>query len=127
LTAELDPVLREMLRFDDNGLVAAVVVQHDTNEVLMLAWMSEATLAETLERGETVFYSRSRGQRWHKGETSGNVQRVVDVRVDCDGDALLVLVDQQGDRVACHTGERSCFHRSLPPTARAGGDLGGLA
>lgn len=109
----LSDVQRQMLRFDDRGLVLAVVQQHDTGEVLMVAWMDNAALARTLELGEAVFYSRSRQEQWHKGATSGNTQRVVDLRVDCDGDALLVLVDQQGDGVACHTGERSCFHRRL--------------
>ena len=104
----------ELLRFDDRGLVPAVVQQHDTGEVLMVAWMNEAALAETISSGETVFFSRSRGKRWHKGETSGNRQQVVDLRLDCDGDTLLLLVDQRGDGVACHTGARSCFHRRLP-------------
>ncbi|HWB71085.1 MAG TPA: phosphoribosyl-AMP cyclohydrolase [Egibacteraceae bacterium] len=103
------------LRFDERGLVPAVVQQHDTGEVLMLAWMSAGTLAETLARGETVFWSRSRGQPWHKGATSGNVQRVVEVVADCDGDAVVVRVDQGGAGVACHTGARSCFHERLVP------------
>ena len=107
--------------YDDRGLVPAVVQQHDTGEVLMLAWMDAVALAETLARGETVLWSRSRGEHWHKGATSGNTQRVVDVTLDCDGDALLVRVDQQGPHghagVACHTGARSCFHRSLQPEA----------
>jgi len=107
------------VRFDARGLVPAVVQQHDTGEVLMLAWMNSASLQRTRELGETVFFSRSRGELWHKGATSGNTQRVVDLRLDCDGDALLVLVDQQGDGVACHTGERSCFHRRLPPARSA--------
>jgi phosphoribosyl-AMP cyclohydrolase len=101
------------LRFDDAGRLPAVVQQYDTGEVLMVAWMDEAALHRTLQSGETVFFSRSRGELWHKGETSGNTQRVVDIRVDCDGDVLLILVDQQGDGVACHTGQRSCFHRHL--------------
>ena len=100
------------LAFDDHGLVPAVVQQHDTGEVLMLAWMDRASLEETLECGETVFWSRSRRERWHKGATSGDTQRVVEIRVDCDLDALLVLVDQHG-RGACHTGERSCFGRHV--------------
>ena len=112
----------ELLRFDDRGLVAAVVQQHDTGEVLMVAWMDEGALAETISSGEAVFFSRSRGERWHKGATSGNRQRVVDLRVDCDGDTLLLLVDQRGDGVACHTGARSCFHRRL-----AGGPDGDTA
>ena len=101
------------LRYDDRGLVTAVVQQHDTGEVLMVAWMTKDAVAETLELGETVFFSRSRNERWHKGETSGNTQRVVEVIADCDGDVLLVKVDQQGDGVACHTGARSCFHNPL--------------
>jgi phosphoribosyl-AMP cyclohydrolase len=111
---------RAQLRFDDRGLIPAVVQQHDTGEVLMVAWMDEEALARTLELGETVFFSRSRGELWHKGATSGNTQQVREVRLDCDGDTLLVLVDQGSDGVACHTGERSCFHRHLrpsPPTA----------
>jgi phosphoribosyl-AMP cyclohydrolase len=104
---------RGLLRFDERGLIPAVVQQHDTGEVLMLAWMDAEALDRTLELGETVFYSRSRDRLWHKGETSGNTQRVLEVRFDCDADTLLVLVDQGGDGVACHTGERSCFHRRL--------------
>jgi phosphoribosyl-AMP cyclohydrolase len=105
--ADLDTVM-----FDDRGLVPAVVQQHDTGEVLMVAWMDRTSLARTLETGETVFWSRSRQELWHKGATSGDTQRVVEVRVDCDGDTLLVLVDQRGAG-ACHTGERSCFGRRL--------------
>jgi phosphoribosyl-AMP cyclohydrolase len=110
----LDDDQRAALRFDERGLLPVVVQQHDTGEVLMVAWMDEAALARTLELGETVFFSRSRGELWHKGATSGNTQRVHDIRLDCDGDTLLVQVDQLGDGVACHTGERSCFHRRLP-------------
>ena len=102
------------LRFNDNGLIPAIVQQHDTGEVLMMAWMNADAVRETLELGETVFWSRSRRERWHKGATSGNTQRVVEMVADCDGDVLLVRVDQQGDGVACHTGERTCFHRPLP-------------
>jgi phosphoribosyl-AMP cyclohydrolase len=105
---------REMLAFDDRGLLPAVVQQHDTGEVLMVAWMDAPAIERTLEIGEAVFYSRSRQEQWHKGATSGNTQRLVDLRIDCDGDVLLVLVDQLGDGVACHTGQRSCFHRRLP-------------
>lgn len=108
---------RARVAFDENGRVPAIVQQHDTGEVLMLAWMDEQSLDETLQCGETVFWSRSRHQRWRKGATSGNVQRVVDVTLDCDADAILVRVDQRGpggvDGVACHTGARSCFHRRL--------------
>ncbi len=104
---------RAQLRFDAAGLVPAVAQQHDTGEVLMLAWMDQAAIARTLELGEAVYYSRSRAELWHKGATSGNTQRVIDLRVDCDGDTLLLLVDQAGDGVACHTGRRSCFYRRL--------------
>jgi phosphoribosyl-AMP cyclohydrolase len=110
------PVPISALRFDERGLVPAIVQQHDTGEVLMLAWMTAETLAETLERGETVFWSRSRGARWHKGATSGNTQRVVDVRADCDGDVVLVRVAQAGAG-ACHTGAWSCFTDPLVPPA----------
>lgn len=99
------------LTFDERGLIPAVVQQHDTGEVLMVAWMDAEALRRTLESGTTWFWSRSRQEHWHKGETSGNVQRVREVRYDCDGDTLLVLVDQTG--VACHTGARSCFFRTL--------------
>ena len=109
-----DTVDLDALRWDERGLIPAIVQQHDTGEVLMLAWMTRGTLAETLRLGETVFWSRSRQEAWHKGATSGNVQRVVELRADCDADVLLVRVDQRGpggapDGVACHTGERSCF------------------
>jgi phosphoribosyl-AMP cyclohydrolase len=96
--------------FNGDGLVPAIAQQHDTGEVLMLAWMNREALLETLRTGRGVYFSRSRGRLWRKGETSGQVQRVVEVRLDCDGDAVLVLVDQQG--VACHTGRRSCFFRA---------------
>ena len=99
------------LRYDERGLIPAIVQHHHTGEVLMMAWMTADTLAETLERGETVFWSRSRGERWHKGATSGNTQRVVSVAADCDGDVLLVRVDQRGGG-ACHTGAWSCFEQT---------------
>ncbi len=101
------------LRFDQDGLVPVVVQQHDTGEVLMVAWADAPALQRTLALGEAVFYSRSRQEQWHKGATSGNTQRVLDVRVDCDADVVLYLVDQGSAGVACHTGERSCFHRRL--------------
>jgi phosphoribosyl-AMP cyclohydrolase len=108
----LDPEVAELLRRDPAGLVAAVVQQHDTGEVLMLAWMDDEALHRTLTTGRATYWSRSRGEYWVKGETSGHRQWVRDVRLDCDGDALLVLVDQEGP--ACHTGARSCFFRALP-------------
>jgi phosphoribosyl-AMP cyclohydrolase len=103
-------LLRE-LRFDEQGLVAAVAQQHDTGEVLMLAWMNRLAIEETLRSGRVHYWSRSRGALWRKGESSGQTQRLVELRVDCDGDALLLLVDQHG--VACHTGRRSCFFRAV--------------
>ena len=103
--------LLDAVRFDGRGLVAAVAQQHDTGEVLMLAWMNREAVAETLETGRVCYWSRSRGALWRKGETSGQVQLLVEMRLDCDGDALLLLVDQTG--VACHTGRRSCFYRAL--------------
>lgn len=102
-----DLELLEQVRYGADGLVTAVVQQHDTREVLMVAWMDAAAVAETLSSRRGTYYSRSRGRRWRKGETSGHVQRVVRVSLDCDGDTLLVEVDQTGP--ACHTGTRSCF------------------
>lgn len=101
----------EDVRFDDRGLVPAIVQQHDTGEVLMMAWMNQESLGRTLDTGTTWFWSRSRQELWNKGATSGNVQRVVEVRYDCDADVLLVKVDSPGP--ACHTGERTCFYRML--------------
>jgi phosphoribosyl-AMP cyclohydrolase len=103
-----EPLL-DAIRFDASGLVAAIAQQHDSGEVLMVAWMNRDAVAETLATGRAVYWSRSRGTLWRKGETSGQVQRVLAVRLDCDGDALLLRVDQTG--VACHTGRRSCFFR----------------
>lgn len=102
----------ERLTFDAAGLVPAVVQDHDSLDVLMVAWMNAESLAATLDEGRTVFWSRSRQALWRKGETSGDVQLVRDLRVDCDADTLLVLVDQQGAG-ACHTGSRTCFFRDL--------------
>ena len=103
-----DPARLESVRWNDDGLVPAIVQDAVRGDVLMLAWMSRESLALTLREGRTVFWSRSRGELWRKGETSGSVQRVREVRLDCDGDALLVAVDQAGSG-ACHTGRRSCF------------------
>ena len=101
------------LAYNDQGLIPCIVQDAGTLEVLMMAWMSERSLALTLERGETVFWSRSRQELWHKGATSGNVQKIVELRYDCD--ALLALVHPAGP--ACHTGARSCFYRALAPEA----------
>jgi phosphoribosyl-AMP cyclohydrolase len=103
--------LLDSIAFDAQGLVPAVAQQHDSGEVLMLAWMSREAVAETLATGRVCYWSRSRGCLWRKGETSGQVQRLVELLVDCDGDTLLLRVDQTG--VACHTGRRSCFFRSV--------------
>jgi len=108
------------LRFNDAGLVCAVVQQYDSKEVLMVAWMDAEALRRTLKTGAATYFSRSRREYWVKGATSGNTQRVVEVRRDCDGDTLLVLVDQTG--VACHTGTRTCFDDGvLTPAAQAAG------
>src|SRR5436853_4371104 len=103
--------LIDEVRFDERGLVPAIVQAAATGEVLMLAYMSRESLVKTIETGETWFWSRSRGELWHKGATSGNTQRILEVRVDCDADALLLKVEPAGP--ACHTGERTCFYRSL--------------
>src|ERR1043166_1834939 len=95
--------------FDTDGLVPAIAQQHDTGEVLMMAWMSRDAVAETLATGRVCYWSRSRRALWRKGETSGQVQHLIELRIDCDGDAVLLLVDQTG--VACHTGKRRCFFR----------------
>jgi phosphoribosyl-AMP cyclohydrolase len=95
------------LKRDDDGLVAAIVQQHDTGEVLMLGWMDDEALHRTLTTGRVTYWSRSRGEYWRKGDTSGHAQYVRSVALDCDGDALLVRVDQVG--AACHTGARTCF------------------
>lgn len=113
----LDPAISERLKRDSAGLVCAVVQQHSTGQVLMVAWMNDDALAETLTTGRAVYWSRSRQELWRKGDTSGHIQHVVSVSLDCDGDALLVSVDQVGP--ACHTGEVSCFD--------TGGDLGAVA
>ena len=97
------------IAFDADGLVPAIAQQHDTGEVLMLAWMNRAAVEETLATNRVCYWSRTRRALWRKGETSGQVQRLMELRLDCDGDAVLLLVDQTG--VACHTGKRRCFFR----------------
>jgi phosphoribosyl-AMP cyclohydrolase len=108
----LDSVIAA-LAFNADGLIPAIAQQHDTGAVLMMAWMNRAALAETLATDRVCYFSRSRDRLWRKGETSGQAQRLVELRVDCDGDALLLLVDQTG--VACHTGQLSCFYRAARP------------
>ncbi len=102
--------LLDEIDFNADGLIAAIAQQHDTGEVLMLAWMNRDAVAETLGSGDVHYFSRSRGELWRKGESSGQTQKLVELRLDCDGDTLLLLVDQKG--VACHTGRRNCFFRA---------------
>ena len=106
----IERVLTE-IAFDDAGLVPAVAQQHDTGEVLMLAWMNREAVTETLRTGRVCYYSRSRAALWRKGETSGQTQALVEFRFDCDNDTVLLLVDQTG--VACHTGRRNCFFHAV--------------
>ena len=108
----LDPAIAARLKRDAAGLVCAVIQQHDTHEVLMVGWMDEEALRRTLSEGRVTFFSRSRQSYWRKGDTSGHVQYVKSVALDCDGDALLVQVDQVG--AACHTGTRTCFEAGGP-------------
>ena len=114
----LDTAVAGRLKRDADGLVPAVVQQHDSREVLMVGWMDDEALHRTLTTGRSTFWRRSRQEYWVKGETSGHRQRVVEVRLDCDGDTLLVLVDQDGP--ACHTGARSCFDDDVLPVRPAG-------
>jgi phosphoribosyl-AMP cyclohydrolase len=107
----LDPAIASRLKRDGKGLIAAVAQQWDTGEVLMVGWMDDEALHRTLTTGRVVYFSRSRQEYWAKGDTSGHRQWVRSVALDCDGDTVLVRVDQEGP--ACHTGERSCFHRAL--------------
>lgn len=100
------------IRYDDDGLVPAIVQEHGTGDVLMMAWCNEATLRRSLEEGRTVFWSRSRQEEWRKGDTSGDRQFIREARYDCDGDTLLFIVEQEGAG-ACHTGVRTCFFRSF--------------
>ncbi len=103
--------LFENLAFNEAGLIPAIAQQHDTGEVLMMAWMNRESIEETLATGQACYFSRSRSKLWRKGETSGQTQKLVELRIDCDGDSLLLLVEQTG--VACHTGRRSCFFRAV--------------
>ena len=101
----------DALSFDANGLVPAIAQQHDTGEVLMMAWMNREAVTETLTTGRVCYWSRSRGRLWRKGETSQQIQYLKEFRLDCDGDTILLLVEQEG--VACHTGRRTCFFRAV--------------
>src|ERR1700674_6012163 len=107
---QIEQALAE-IRFGPDGLVPPIAQQHDTGEILMMAWMNRDAVRSNLTEGRACYWSRSRATLWRKGETSGQVQHLRELRLDCDGDAVLLLVDQQG--VACHTGRRSCFFRAL--------------
>lgn len=110
MSSGLDETSTLSLNYNPEGLIAAIAQDARTQEVLMLAWMNAEAFEKTLRTGEAHYWSRSRGQLWHKGATSGNIQRVREIRIDCDQDAVLLLVEQVGEG-ACHTGRRSCFYR----------------
>lgn len=110
MTLQIDATAMELIKFNDQGLVPAVVQSQTSGRVLMLAWMNRDSIRATLQKGETVFFSRSRNELWHKGATSGNTQRVLQIELDCDGDALLIQVAEMGP--ACHNGTESCFDTS---------------
>ena len=116
----LEPALLDEIKFDPDGLVPAIAQQFDTGEVLMMAWMNADSIAETLRSGRVCYWSRSRQRLWRKGETSGQVQALKELRLDCDGDTILLQVEQTG--VACHTGRRNCFYRAV-----RGGELATIA
>jgi phosphoribosyl-AMP cyclohydrolase len=116
------PEQLDLIRYNDQGLVAAIIQEHGTGTVLMLGWMNDESVRETLMSGRTVFWSRSRQERWRKGDTSGDRQWIREAWVDCDGDALLFVVEQEGSG-ACHTGTHSCFARSLGE-ATVDGEIG---
>ena len=105
----------DQVAWNEQGLVAVIAQEFDTGDVLMMAWMNRESLQLTLEKGEAVYWSRSRKKIWHKGEESGHVQTVKSIHLDCDGDTILIKVDQK-DRIACHTGEHSCFFLDLEKT-----------
>jgi phosphoribosyl-AMP cyclohydrolase len=106
----------DQVTWNEQGLVAVIAQEFDTGDVLMMAWMNRKSLQLTLEKGEAVYWSRSRKKIWHKGEESGHVQTVKSIHLDCDGDTILIKVDQK-DRIACHTGEHSCFFLDLEKTS----------
>ncbi len=112
----LDPKLAARLKRNSDGLICAVVQEDTTDQVLMVAWMNDEALARTLREGRVTYWSRSRGELWRKGDTSGNVQHLVSASLDCDGDAILLRVNQTGP--ACHTGTHSCFDEGDLPEAR---------
>jgi phosphoribosyl-AMP cyclohydrolase len=107
--------LLEAVTWNEQGLVPVIAQEVDSGDVLMMAWMNSDALLETLRLGEAVYWTRSRQKLWHKGEESGHTQKIKEIRLDCDGDTILLLVEQK-DRIACHTGEHSCFFLRLDPT-----------
>lgn len=111
----LDETLNLTPKFDASGLIAAIAQDATTKEVLMLAWMNHDALMKTIETNQAHYWSRSRQELWHKGATSGAIQHVKEIHIDCDQDAVLLLIDQNGDG-ACHTGRKSCFYRSVQST-----------
>lgn len=113
ISEEVINSLLKKARFNDQGLIPAIAQQHDSGEVLMMAWMSADAIQETLKSGRVCYFSRSRKALWKKGETSGQVQKLIAMRLDCDADCLLLQVDQTG--VACHTGRRNCFFHEVSP------------
>ncbi len=113
----IDETTELRLKFDENGLIPAIAQDAGTREILMLAWMNAEALQKTLETGHAHYWSRSRQALWHKGATSGHIQSVRELRVDCDQDCVLLLVDQQGES-ACHTGRKSCFYRLIDANVR---------
>lgn len=117
MAPSLPPALADTVTFDAKGLVTCIAQQHDSGEVLMVAWMNREALAETLASRQVCYWSRSRQKLWRKGESSGQTQSLRELRVDCDGDTLLLLVDQKG--VACHTGRRQCFYRAYRPATES--------
>ncbi|GLW97363.1 phosphoribosyl-AMP cyclohydrolase [Microtetraspora sp. NBRC 16547] len=121
----LDPKIAARLKRTQDGLVPAIVQQHDTGEVLMLAWMDDKALHRTLTTGRATYWSRSRGEYWIKGDTSGNVQWVRSASLDCDGDTILLKVDQVG--AACHTGDRTCFDAGFLDVVQGRDDDGAAA
>jgi phosphoribosyl-AMP cyclohydrolase len=104
------------LKFDQNGLIAAIAQDYQTKEVLMLAWMNQEAFDQTLQTGQAHYWSRSRNELWHKGATSGSIQVIKEIRIDCDQDALVMLIDQKNSG-ACHTGRPSCFYRAVKKSA----------
>jgi phosphoribosyl-AMP cyclohydrolase len=112
MTVQVDESDKLSPNYDKDGLIAAIAQDASTKEILMLAWMNAEAFEKTRATGEAHYWSRSRGELWHKGKTSGNIQRVKEIRIDCDQDAVVLLVDQTGEG-ACHTGRKSCFYRAV--------------